>query len=153
MHRRQRLLAGAAALAMLAAPAIAAEEQSGKLHTITGHVFRPEPRPATDELIATLTLPDGFRLQVYARDLGNPRMMAMAAIGTLYVTRPASNDVVALADRDGDGRPMARRRWSPPISTTCTASRCATAGSIWRPSTRSTRGGPWPTARSRSSRR
>ena len=103
MHHRQRLLAGAVALAILAVPAIAAEEQSGKLHTITGHVFRPEPRPATDELIATLTLPEGFRLQVYARDLGNPRMMAMGQDGTLYVTRPASNDVVALADRDGDG--------------------------------------------------
>jgi glucose/arabinose dehydrogenase len=104
MDHRQRLLAGAAALAVLTAPAFAAEEQFGKLHTSTGHVFRPEPRPATDELIATLTVPDGFRLQVYARDLGNPRMMAMAPDGTLYVTRPASNDVVALADRDGDGR-------------------------------------------------
>jgi glucose/arabinose dehydrogenase len=104
MHHRQRLLAGAAALAVLTAPAFAADEQFGKLHTVTSHVFRPEPRPATDELIATLTVPDGFRLQVYARDLGNPRMMAMASDRTLYVTRPASNDVVALADRDGDGR-------------------------------------------------
>jgi glucose/arabinose dehydrogenase len=104
MHHRQRLLAGAAALAALTAPASAAEEHFGRLHTVTGHVFRPEPRPATDELIATLTVPEGFRLQVYARDLGNPRMMTMSPEGTLYVTRPASNDVVALADRDGDGR-------------------------------------------------
>jgi glucose/arabinose dehydrogenase len=104
MHARQRLLAGSAALAMLVAPFPAAAQQFGKLYTMTGHAFRPEPRPATDELIATLTVPEGFRRQVFARDVGNPRMMVMAADRTLYVTRPASNDVVALSDRDGDGK-------------------------------------------------
>jgi len=104
MHARQRLLAGSAALAILLAALPAAAQQYGKSYTTTDHVFRPEPRPATDELIATLTVPDGFRLLVFARDLGNPRMMVMAPDRTLYVTRPASGDVVALADRDGDGR-------------------------------------------------
>jgi glucose/arabinose dehydrogenase len=104
MYPRYCLLIGTATLALVTFPASASAQQFGTLHTVTGHTFRPEPRPASEELINTLTVPDGFQIQVFASDLGNVRMMAMAADGTLYVTRPDSNDVIALADRNGDGR-------------------------------------------------
>jgi glucose/arabinose dehydrogenase len=41
---------------------------------------------------------------VFAEDLGNPRTMGVAEDGTVYVTRPETNDVVALRDEDGDGQ-------------------------------------------------
>jgi glucose/arabinose dehydrogenase len=104
MHDRQSLLVAAAIVALLTPLASTSAQQFGTLHTVTGHSFRPEPRPASEELLKTLTVPEGFQLRVFASDLGNARMMAMAADGILYVTRPGSNDVIALADRDGDGR-------------------------------------------------
>ena len=104
MHDRHCLFVAAAMVALLTSPASTSAQQFGTLHTVTGHSFRPEPRPASEELIKTLTVPEGFLLEVFASDLGNVRMMAMATDGTLYVTRPGSNDVIALADRNGDGR-------------------------------------------------
>jgi glucose/arabinose dehydrogenase len=49
-------------------------------------------------------LPAGFQARIFARNLGKPRMMAVAADGTVYVTRPDQNDVVALQDNNRDGR-------------------------------------------------
>lgn len=103
---------------------------------------------------ATLRVPEGFAVSVFAEDLGNPRMMAVAEDGTVYVTRPESNDVAALRDQDRDGkadgepRVVARSAW-----TLCTASHYRAAGSISPRSTRSTRAGSPTTAPSRSSMR
>jgi glucose/arabinose dehydrogenase len=69
-----------------------------------GHTLRPERRDATEERIRSLTLPSGFALDVFARDVGGPRMMVTGEDGTVYVSRPDHGDVLALRDRDGDGR-------------------------------------------------
>ena len=53
---------------------------------------------------ANIRIPEGFHLDVYARDLGHPRMLLALDDGTLLVSRPQTNDVIALRDRDGDGR-------------------------------------------------
>ncbi len=50
-----------------------------------------------------LQVPQGFEVTVAAEGLANPRMMAFAPDGTLYVTEPANNTVLALRDGDGDG--------------------------------------------------
>jgi glucose/arabinose dehydrogenase/Cu/Zn superoxide dismutase len=71
---------------------------------IEGYKFQPEERLPTDERIAQLQLPPGFAIDVFAEDLGNVRMMAQAADGTVLVTRRAQGDVIALRDEDGDGR-------------------------------------------------
>jgi glucose/arabinose dehydrogenase len=96
MRTTERLLAmSALALGALLAGAAGAQ-QFGTLHTVSGHSFRPERVDATAELRATLEVPAGFAVEVFAEDLGNPRMIAVAEDGTVYVTRPESNDVVAL---------------------------------------------------------
>jgi glucose/arabinose dehydrogenase len=71
--------------------------------------FSPRRVPPTPERIRQLQVPPGFRIQVFARDLGNPRMMAVDADGRIYVSRPGSGDVIALRDRDGDGQAEQRQ--------------------------------------------
>jgi glucose/arabinose dehydrogenase len=62
------------------------------------HTFRPERHAVTDALIGRLRAPPGFRVEVFARDLGNPRMLLVGDDGGVYVTRPATNDVLVLRD-------------------------------------------------------
>lgn len=69
-----------------------------------GHVLRPEIVPATEERMRQLKLPTAFRVNVFARGLGEPRMLAVGPDGTVYVTRRTQGDVLALRDKDGDGR-------------------------------------------------
>jgi glucose/arabinose dehydrogenase len=104
MRATDRLLATSALALGATLAGAAGAQQFGTLHTVTGHAFRPERVDATPELRATLQAPEGFEVGVFAEELGNPRMMAVADDGTVYVTRPESNDVVALRDEDGDGR-------------------------------------------------
>ena len=47
---------------------------------------------------------EGFKVTVFARDLVNPRMLAVSPDGDLYATRRSVGDVVMLRDADGDGR-------------------------------------------------
>jgi glucose/arabinose dehydrogenase len=103
--RRTNWLLATSALALGATLAgTAGAQQFGTLHTVTGHSFRPERVDATPEMQATLQVPQGFAVGVFAENLGNPRMLAVAADGTVYVTRPETNDGVALRDVDGDGQ-------------------------------------------------
>jgi glucose/arabinose dehydrogenase len=65
-------------------------------------VLRTERRPFSDALVKQLQVPSGFRLSIFARDLGHPRMMAVDGDGTVFVTRPMEKDVIVLRDA-GDG--------------------------------------------------
>ena len=71
--------------------------------TVVGHVLEPSQLEPTPERIGKLALPEGFAIKVFAKDLVNPRMIAVADDGTLYVTRRSVGDVVMLRDADGDG--------------------------------------------------
>jgi glucose/arabinose dehydrogenase len=51
-----------------------------------------------------VTLPPGFHLDVFASGLGNPRFMALDPEGTLLVSVPGQGRVVALPDRNRDGK-------------------------------------------------
>ncbi|WP_371999495.1 YbhB/YbcL family Raf kinase inhibitor-like protein (plasmid) [Tistrella mobilis] len=55
------------------------------------------------DLIRRLTVPEGYEVEVYARDLGAPRMLAVSPAGTLYATRRDTGDVVMLPAADGGG--------------------------------------------------
>jgi glucose/arabinose dehydrogenase len=61
-----------------------------------GHAFSPARRDATPARIAQLKLPPGFRVDVFARDLGHPRMLHVADDGALWVTVPRAGEVVRL---------------------------------------------------------
>ena len=52
----------------------------------------------------TIRTPPGFGASVFASGLGRPRFMAVSPDGVLFVAEPGGNRVVALPDRDGDGR-------------------------------------------------
>jgi glucose/arabinose dehydrogenase len=64
---------------------------------------QPAQRAATPERIAQLQAPEEFSITVFARDVGNARMMAQDENGFIYVTRPSQGDVLAFVDADGDG--------------------------------------------------
>ena len=99
-------LALLATAALLSTTALAQSGGSGNAGpgpeaTVIGHVNKfkqldPDP--------ASLTVPDGFQVELVARDLGNARMLAVAGDGTVYATRRAEADVIQLIDADRDGR-------------------------------------------------
>lgn len=58
-------------------------------------------RPAS----ASLNLPEGFDVNVYAEGIfRNPRMAAVAPNGDVFVADSFANRIIALRDKDGDGR-------------------------------------------------
>jgi glucose/arabinose dehydrogenase/Cu/Zn superoxide dismutase len=80
-----------------------APEEPTPPEAVTGNNIQPTLLAATPERIASLQVSEGFSITVFASGLGNVRMMAEADDGTLYVTRRAQGDVLALRDDDGDG--------------------------------------------------
>jgi len=52
-----------------------------------------------------LTLPPGFRIEKFASGFGPTRFMTVDPAGTLLVSTPSRGRVLALPDRDRDGRP------------------------------------------------
>ena len=54
--------------------------------------------------VGGLEVVDGFRVDTFATGLAGPRFMAVAPDGTLLVAERGADRVVALPDRDGDGR-------------------------------------------------
>lgn len=54
--------------------------------------------------VAELQTPPGFAISVFASGLEGPRLMAFSPDGVLHVAERAGGRVVALEDRDGDGR-------------------------------------------------
>jgi glucose/arabinose dehydrogenase len=95
-------------LIMLPGLAAAQENKKNELpdeaHKAVHHAFRPESREPTQERIDALELPEGFRIAVFARDLGHARMMAVdPGDGTVYLTNPNQDRVLAIRDTDGDG--------------------------------------------------
>jgi glucose/arabinose dehydrogenase len=54
---------------------------------------------------ASPRVPDGFRVDLFAEGLTNPRMVRAAPNGDLFVVESSENRVRVLRDADGDGRP------------------------------------------------
>lgn len=53
---------------------------------------------------AELTVPAGFTVSVFASNVTNGRLMAVSPDGVLFVACQSKGDIVALPDRDQDGR-------------------------------------------------
>ncbi|MSO71492.1 MAG: sorbosone dehydrogenase family protein [Alphaproteobacteria bacterium] len=51
----------------------------------------------------TLSLPEGFRSNIFAQGLGHARNLVVAPDGTVFLAQPARGEVTLLRDRDGDG--------------------------------------------------
>ncbi len=50
-----------------------------------------------------LNAPEGFTISLFAKNLGDPRVMALDPQGTLLVSIPSQGKVVAVVDKDNDG--------------------------------------------------
>lgn len=64
----------------------------------------PQHEDFNESMLSRLTVPKGFKVSVVATGLGKPRMMAIGAGGSLYITRRDQGDVLLLNDTDGDDR-------------------------------------------------
>jgi Raf kinase inhibitor-like YbhB/YbcL family protein len=92
-------------LCLLLASSIAiAQQGDGTDVPISTNVWKPDKVPADDAHIAQLKVPDGFAVNVFARELGNARVIAVAPSGDVYVSRRDTGDVLLLKDRNGDGK-------------------------------------------------
>ena len=98
-----RLICAGLACALLPLSAAAQDKQPAAVQ-IVGHVLKPKKLELTKDQIAKLKVPDGFKLEVFADGLLDPRALAVGDDGTLYATRRNVGDVVMLKDEDGDGK-------------------------------------------------
>jgi len=71
--------------------------------SIQGFIYEPQRLAPTDARIQSLNVPQGFRVQRFAEGLDNPRMLAVADDGTVYVTQRTPGNLVMLRDTDDDG--------------------------------------------------
>jgi glucose/arabinose dehydrogenase len=72
-----------------------------RCHALPGQAATPSPSPAVP---AEITVPAGFTATVFASDLQGARLMAVSPEGVLLVARRPRHEVIALPDRDKDGR-------------------------------------------------
>lgn len=70
--------------------------------TVVGHILEPK-KTSTKNILSNIALPKGFEANVFAKDLVNPRMIAVADNGAVYVTRRDVGDVIRLVDANRDG--------------------------------------------------
>jgi glucose/arabinose dehydrogenase len=66
-------------------------------------VVPAERKPSNEFAVRLITLP-GFKVNVYAEGLENPRMIAVGEDDRLYITLKKAGKVVSLKDNNGDGR-------------------------------------------------
>jgi Raf kinase inhibitor-like YbhB/YbcL family protein len=85
-------------------PSARAQQGDGTRVAIQTHVFKPAKLAPSEDRIARLRVPNGFTVGVFARDLLNPRILAVGPDGTVYVSRREQGDVLMLKDANGDGR-------------------------------------------------
>lgn len=65
---------------------------------------KPSQLPAgVNETEFPLKLPAGFKISIFAKGLGNPRVMTYDPAGNIVVSIPAQGKVVALPDKNNDG--------------------------------------------------
>jgi glucose/arabinose dehydrogenase len=62
------------------------------------------PQPPAVAPLGDLKVPPGFKASVFASDLAGARLMTLSPEGVLLVARRRTNEVVALPDRDKDGK-------------------------------------------------
>ncbi|HEY0371918.1 MAG TPA: PQQ-dependent sugar dehydrogenase [Thermoanaerobaculia bacterium] len=59
--------------------------------------------PVLLSLLLSVNVPEGFQVDVFAKGLEGPHAILALDDGTVLVTRPAMNDVIALRDTNNDG--------------------------------------------------
>lgn len=65
------------------------------------HAFSASRIEATDARIASLKIPAGFKIEAFARDLKDARMLLAGPDGEVFLTRPRQGDVLRLVNENG----------------------------------------------------
>src|SRR3989344_2572083 len=63
----------------------------------------PRPSGTGDAPLSFLKLPDGFKINIFAEDLENPRVIAFDPAGRIFVSETKTGKIVMLKDSDNDG--------------------------------------------------
>lgn len=95
---------GCTLLIGMALPASSQQPQQQQIERMEGYLATPQQLKFDESLLKQLNLPAGFEINVFAKDLGNPRNLAITPDGTIYVTRREEGDILALRDSNKDGR-------------------------------------------------
>lgn len=77
-------------------------QPTSELRTVTGNYYDTATIPATVQRINSLKLPAGFSIAKFA-EITNPRMLAVAPDGTVYVSQRTPGTLSMLKDTNGDG--------------------------------------------------
>ena len=67
-------------------------------------IAQTQPAPQTPPVPVELTVPAGFQASVFASGVTGGRLMAVAPDGTIYVAKQRAGEVVALPDKNKDGK-------------------------------------------------
>lgn len=94
---------------LAAQPLFAQEGKKPITASIIGHVFKPASVEPTEDRVSQLELPAGFKVEKFAEDLGEVRMIAVSEAGDVYVTLREQNEVVRLRDNNRDGKAEERK--------------------------------------------
>nr|WP_295924810.1 PQQ-dependent sugar dehydrogenase [uncultured Dyadobacter sp.] len=70
---------------------------------VEGYVFYPAVQAATDQNVAKLKVPAGFKVAKFAQDLGKPRILVTSANGHVYASDREAGIVMMLSDANADG--------------------------------------------------
>jgi Raf kinase inhibitor-like YbhB/YbcL family protein len=90
--------------AAILSPVVSAQQGDGTDVPISTNVWKPQKVAADEGHVSRLHMPEGFRVNVFARDLKNARVVAVAPNGDVYVSRRDQGDVLFLRDANNDGR-------------------------------------------------
>jgi len=90
-------------LLLLASSTAAAQQGDGTDVQSAVHTFKPAKVAASPQRIQALQVPAGFQIRPLAEGLQNPRIIAVAPDGKIYVSRRDQGDVLLLEDQNEDG--------------------------------------------------
>ncbi|HYW20680.1 MAG TPA: sorbosone dehydrogenase family protein [Nodularia sp. (in: cyanobacteria)] len=104
IKKLRHFLIGCALILSITQTANSQQPEKQKIERMEGYLATPQKIEFQESLLQQLQLPAGFEISVFAKDLGNPRNLAIAPNGTVYVTRRKQGDVIALLGTNQDGR-------------------------------------------------
>jgi Raf kinase inhibitor-like YbhB/YbcL family protein len=87
---------------LFAGQSLSGQEKTTTDVTITGRVYEPAKLAPTVQRIKSLKLPANFQIAKFA-EITNPRMLAVASDGTVYVSQRTPGTLTMLKDTNGDG--------------------------------------------------
>ena len=77
---------------------------------------RAIPRIVEPPAGVRLSVPQGFEVNIFAEELMNPRRMALAPNGDIFVTESLYGEIVLLRDEDGDGKAEYRETFATELN-------------------------------------